>query len=44
MSEIAFTLGLQERMVGVTGISGWYKTTSKLDDQRGNIPELAPNK
>ena len=42
MSEIAFTLGLQERMVGVTGISGWYKTTSKFDDQRGNIPELAP--
>ena len=42
MSEIAFTLGLQERMVGVTGISGWYKTTLKFDDQRGNIPELAP--
>ena len=34
MSEIAFTLGLQERMVGVTGISGWYKTTSKFYDQR----------
>ena len=24
MSEIAFSLGLQDRMVGVTGISGWY--------------------
>ena len=42
MSEIAFSLGLQDRIVGVTGISGWYKTTSKFDDQRGDIPELAP--
>ena len=42
MSEMAFALGLQDRMVGVTGISGWYKTTSDFDKRRGSIPELAP--
>ena len=42
MSEMAFSLGLQQRMVGVTGISGWYKTTSEFDERRGSIPELAP--
>ena len=42
MSEIAFSLGLQDRMVGVTGISGWYKTTPEFDALRGDIPELAP--
>ena len=42
ISEIAFSLGLQDRMVGVTGISGWYKTTPEFDALRGGIPELAP--
>ncbi|MEO1492658.1 MAG: ABC transporter substrate-binding protein [Pseudomonadota bacterium] len=42
MSEMAFALGLQDRMVGVTGISGWYKTTAAFDTARGEIPELAP--
>jgi len=42
MSEIAFALGLQDRMVGVTGVSGWYKTTEAFDAARGDIPELAP--
>ena len=42
MSEMAFALGLQDRMVGVTGISGWYKTTPEFDGQLGGIPELAP--
>ena len=42
MSEMAFSLGLQDRMVGVTGISGWYKTTPDFDELRGDIPELAP--
>lgn len=42
MSEMAFALGLQDRMVGVTGISGWYKTTAEFDEKRGDIPELAP--
>lgn len=42
MTEMAFALGLQDRMVGVTGITGWYKTTDSFDEQRGDIPELAP--
>ena len=42
MSEIAFALGLQDKMVGVTGISGWYKTSPEFDKERGSIPELAP--
>ncbi|MEM9140067.1 MAG: ABC transporter substrate-binding protein, partial [Pseudomonadota bacterium] len=42
MSEMAFALGLQDKMVGVTGITGWYKTTPEFDTARGEIPELAP--
>ncbi len=42
MSEMAFALDLQDRMVGVTGITGWYKTTPAFDAARGKIPELAP--
>lgn len=42
MADMAFALGLQDRMVGVTGISGWYKTSPEFDERRGEIPELAP--
>lgn len=42
MSEMAFALGLQDKMVGVTGITGWYKTSPEFDQARGDIPELAP--
>ena len=42
MSEMAFALGLQDRMVGLTGVSGWYKTTALFEASRGDIPELAP--
>ncbi len=42
MADMAFALGLQDRMVGVTGISGWYKTSAEFDARRGDIPELAP--
>ena len=42
MAEMAFALGLQEKMVGVTGISGWYKTSPEFGIKRGDIPELAP--
>jgi len=42
MSEMAFALNLQDRMVGVSGISGWYKTTPEFEEKRGSIPELAP--
>ncbi|WP_244202421.1 ABC transporter substrate-binding protein [Buttiauxella warmboldiae] len=42
MSEMAFALNLQPNIVGVTGISGWYKSTPAFKQQQGNIPELAP--
>lgn len=42
MSEMAFALGLQDKIVGVTGITGWYKTSADFDKARGDIPELAP--
>lgn len=42
MTEMAFALGLQDRIVGLTGITGWYKTSPTFDAQRGDIPELAP--
>lgn len=42
MSEMAFALGLQDKIVGVTGITGWYKTSPEFDAARGDIPELAP--
>ncbi len=42
MSEMAFALGLQDQIVGVTGITGWYKTSPDFDAARGDIPELAP--
>ncbi|MEQ1937915.1 ABC transporter substrate-binding protein [Mesorhizobium sp. CN5-321] len=42
MSEMAFALGLQPSMVGVTGITGWYKLTPEFIKEQGSIPELAP--
>ncbi len=42
IAEILFALQLQHRMVGVTGITGWYKTSPRFDQARGAIPELAP--
>jgi iron complex transport system substrate-binding protein len=42
MSEMAFALKLQPSIVGVTGISGWYKTTPEFKTEQGSIPELAP--
>ncbi len=42
MSEIMFALELQPRIVGLTGITGWYKTTPEFDKARGDLPELAP--
>lgn len=41
MSQMAFALNLQDNIVGLTGITGWYKTSSSFDSQRQNIPELA---
>ncbi|KIC40615.1 ABC transporter substrate-binding protein [Ruegeria sp. ANG-R] len=42
MTDMAFALGLQDKIVGLTGITGWYKTSPEFDTQRGDIPELAP--
>ncbi|MEK1889842.1 MAG: ABC transporter substrate-binding protein [Phyllobacterium sp.] len=42
MSEMAFALGLQPSIVGVTGITGWYKLDNAFKKQQGSIPELAP--
>ncbi|MFS1444071.1 ABC transporter substrate-binding protein [Vibrio sp. 10N.286.46.E10] len=42
MTEMAFALGLQKGMVGVTGITGWYKMSSSFEERLGDIPELAP--
>ena len=41
MAEIMFALELQSRMAGLTGITGWYKTTPEFDAARGDLPELA---
>ncbi len=42
MTDMAFALQLQDKIVGLTGITGWYKTSPDFDALRGNIPELAP--
>lgn len=42
MTEMFFALGLQKHMVGLTGITGWYKVDEAFTEQRGDIPELAP--
>ncbi len=42
MAEMAFALDLQDRIVGLTGISGWYKLTPEFKAAMGSIPELAP--
>jgi len=42
MADMAFALGLQENIVGLTGITGWYKASPEFDELRGDIPELAP--
>ncbi len=42
MTEMALSLKLNAQMVGVTGITGWYKTGPEFKAALGNIPELAP--
>ncbi|MGW1444412.1 ABC transporter substrate-binding protein [Serratia rhizosphaerae] len=41
MAEMAFALGLQPHIVGLTGISGWYQVDAEFKRQQGTIPELA---
>jgi len=42
MTEMALALGLRDRLVGVTGITGWYKTDVAFRKALGDVPELAP--
>jgi iron complex transport system substrate-binding protein len=42
MAGMALALGLQDRIVGVTGITGWYKADDAFRAALGSIPELAP--
>ncbi|MCY4305719.1 MAG: ABC transporter substrate-binding protein [Aestuariivita sp.] len=42
MTDMVFALNLQDKIVGLTGITGWYKTSPEFDKLRGDIPELAP--
>ncbi|WP_250207685.1 ABC transporter substrate-binding protein [Curvibacter sp. CHRR-16] len=42
MTEMALALHLNASMVGVTGITGWYKTGPEFKATLGSIPELAP--
>ncbi|WP_218048964.1 ABC transporter substrate-binding protein [Curvivirga aplysinae] len=43
MNEMAMALNLQDKMVGVTGVTGWYKTEGPaLLEKLGGVPELAP--
>lgn len=41
MTDMALALGLQSRMVGVTGITGWYKVGDDFKRRLGGVPELA---
>jgi len=42
MSQMAFALGINSQIAGLTGITGWYKSSAEFDLDRGDIPELAP--
>lgn len=41
MTSMLITLGLRERMVGYTGISGWKTLDPAFKDSLGAVPELA---
>lgn len=41
MAEIMFALHLQDQMVGLTGITGWYTPTPEFRRAMGDLPELA---
>jgi iron complex transport system substrate-binding protein len=42
MTEMAFALDLQPSIVGLSGITGWYKVGPEFAAEQGSIPELAP--
>ncbi len=41
ISEMAFELGLQPYMAGVTGTGGWNKKSENFRIKQGNLPDLA---
>ena len=41
MTDMAFALELQDKIIGLTGITGWHKTSPEFDHLRGDKPELA---
>ncbi len=42
MTDMALSLGLQSRMVAVSGITGWYKMSPAFKQSLGHIREVAP--
>lgn len=42
LTEMMLVLGLQDKMVGVTGISGWKTLAPILREGIGELPELSP--
>lgn len=44
MTDMALALQLQPQMVGVSGITGWYKVDAAFKKSLGQIPEIAPKR
>ncbi len=42
LTEMMLALGLQDKMVGYTGVSGWKTLDTELTDQVAALPELSP--
>ncbi|SFT81303.1 iron complex transport system substrate-binding protein [Pseudovibrio denitrificans] len=42
LTEMMLALGLQENMVGYTGVSGWRTLDAELTDKVAVLPELSP--
>lgn len=42
LTAMMLGLGLQSRMIGYTGVSGWKTLTPALDAELAQLPELAP--
>ena len=42
LTEMMLSLGLRDRMIGYTGISGWKTLDEEMRNNIGNLPELSP--
>ncbi|WP_443631267.1 ABC transporter substrate-binding protein [Candidatus Njordibacter sp. Uisw_056] len=42
LTEMMLVLGLEDHMVGYTGISGWNKLDAKMRESVAELPELSP--